>query len=88
MTNKNLNLMANKLVRAFLKNKLIAPISIKYTKQLSNAQKLRKLCESKINKPIIGFKAAGTGIPLIKKLKENRIIILKTNLCLKYGEKI
>ena len=70
MTNKNLNLMANKLVRAFLKNKLIAPISIKYTKKLSNAQKLRKLCESKINKPIIGFKAAGTGIPVLKKLRE------------------
>ena len=70
MKDKNLNLIANKLVNAFLKNKIINPISSKYTKKLSNAQKLRKLCESKIKKPIIGFKAGGTGIPVIKKLKE------------------
>ena len=62
MKNKNLNLIANKLVKAFLKNKIIAPIPKKYTKKLSDAQKLRKLCESKIKKPLIGFKAAGTGI--------------------------
>ena len=70
MSNTNLNLLANKLVSAFLKNKIIAPIPILYTKKLSNAQKLRKLCESKIKKPIIGFKVAGTGIPVLKKLKE------------------
>ena len=61
---------SDKLVKAFLKNKIIAPIPSKYTKKLSEAQKLRKLCESKIKEPIIGFKAAGTGIPLIKKFKE------------------
>ena len=61
---------SNKLVKAFLKNKIIAPIPSKYTKKLSEAQKLRKLCESKIKMPVIGFKAAGTGIPLIKKFKE------------------
>ena len=70
MTNRDLNLIANKLVNAFLKNKTINPIPQKYSKKLSNAQKLRKVCESKIKKPIIGFKAAGTGIPVIKKLKE------------------
>ena len=70
MKDKNLNLVANKLVNAFLKNKLIDPIPNRYTKKLFNAQKLRKLCESKIKKPIIGFKAAGTGIAVIKKLKE------------------
>ena len=59
-----------KLVRAFLKNKIIAPIPSKFTKKLKDAQKLRKLCESKIKLPIVGFKAAGTGIPLIKKFKE------------------
>ena len=68
--NKNDNKYANKIANAFLKNKTINPISIKYTKRLSNADKLRKLCESKIKKPIIGFKAGGTGIPVIKKLKE------------------
>ena len=70
MKDKNTNLIANRLVKAFLKNKIINPISSKYTKKLSNADKFRKLCESKIKKPIIGFKAGGTGIPVIKKLKE------------------
>ena len=70
MKDKNSNLIANKLVKAFLKNKIINPISSKYTKKLTNAQKFRKLCESKIKKPISGFKAAGTGIPVLKKLKE------------------
>jgi 2-keto-4-pentenoate hydratase len=65
-----LNSIANKLVSAFLNNKIIAPIPNKYTKKLSEAQKLRKLCESKISKPIAGFKAAGTGIAVLKKLKE------------------
>ena len=61
---------SDKLVKAFLNNKIIDPIPSKYTKSLSEAQKLRKLCESKIKEPVIGFKAAGTGIPLIKKFKE------------------
>ena len=65
-----LNNTANKLVKAFLKNKIIAPLPTKYTKKISEAQKFRKLCESKIKKPIAGFKAAGTGIPVLKKLKE------------------
>jgi len=61
---------SDRLVNAFLKNKIIAPIPSKYTKNLNEAQKLRKLCENKIKEPVIGFKAAGTGIPLIKKFKE------------------
>ena len=61
---------SDKLVNAFLKNKIIAPIPSKFTKKLREAQKLRILCESKIKHPAIGFKAAGTGIPLIKKFKE------------------
>ena len=65
-----LEITSNKLVNAFLKNKIISPIPSKYTKKLNEAQKLRRLCESKIKLPIIGFKAAGTGIPLIKKFKE------------------
>ena len=70
MIDKNLNKYASRLVDAFLKNKIISPLPTRYTKKLSEAQKLRKLCESKIKKPIIGFKAAGTGIPVLKKLKE------------------
>ena len=61
---------SDKLVNAFLKNRIIAPIPSKFTKELKEAQKLRKLCESKIKHTVIGFKAAGTGIPLIKKFKE------------------
>ena len=61
---------ADNLTNAFLKNKIIAPLPLRFTKKLSEAQKLRKLCESKIKDPIIGFKAAGTGIPVMKKLKE------------------
>tara|TARA_X000001036_G_scaffold160942_1_gene152658 strand:- start:1001 stop:1777 length:777 start_codon:yes stop_codon:yes gene_type:complete len=70
MSNKNINLIANKLVKAFLNNKTISPIPIRYTKKIAQAQKLRKLSESKIKKPIIGFKAGGTAIPVLKKLKE------------------
>jgi 2-keto-4-pentenoate hydratase len=70
MLDKNLDKYANKLVKAFLNNRIIAPLPNKYTKKISSAQKFRKLCESKIKKPIVGFKAAGTGIPVLKKLKE------------------
>ena len=70
MTNKNLNKYANRLVNAFLKNKIISPLPVRYTKKISEAQKLRKLCESKIKKPVSGFKAAGTGISVLRKLKE------------------
>ena len=70
MINKSTDKLANKLVNAFLKNKIISPLPKKYTKKISNAQIFRKLCESKIKKPILGFKAAGTGIPVLKKLKE------------------
>ena len=61
---------SDKLVNAFLKNKLISAIPKKFSKKISNAQKFRRLCESKIDLPVAGFKAAGTGIPVMKKLKE------------------
>ena len=81
---------SDKLVNAFLKNKIISPIPSKFTKKLKEAQKLRKLCESKIKLPIIGFKAAGTGIPLIKKFKEKEPFyasVYKKNL-LKSGKSV
>ena len=65
MVNKSTEKIANKLVDAFLKNKIVSPIP-KYTQKISNAQIFRKLCESKIKKPVSGFKAAGTGIPVLK----------------------
>ena len=68
--NKQIDKLSNKLVNAFLKDGIIAPLPLKYTKNLKDAQKFRVLCESKIKDPIIGFKAAGTGIPVMKKLKE------------------
>ena len=81
---------SKKLVNAFLKNKIIAPIPSKFTKKLKEAQKLRVLCESKIKHPVIGFKAAGTGIPLIKKFKEKEPFyasVYKKNF-LKSGKKV
>ena len=62
--------LVDKLANAFLKNKIIKAIPKKFTKKLTEADKFRKLCESKIKEPIIGYKAGGTGIPLLKKLKE------------------
>ena len=62
--------VSKKLVKAYNSNKLINPIPEKFCKNIKLAHKLRLLCESKIKKPIIGFKAGGTGIPVIKKLKE------------------
>ena len=82
--------ISDKLVYAFLKNKLIAAIPKKFTKKLSEADKFRKLCENKIKEPIIGYKAGGTGIPLIKKLKEKEPFyasIYKRNF-LKSGKRV
>ena len=62
--------ISDKLVDAFVKNKIISPIPSKFTKKLTEANKFRKLCESKIKDPVIGFKVGGTGFPLMKKLKE------------------
>ena len=73
--NKDKNFYANKIVKAFLKNKLIAPIPIRFTKKLDNANNFRKICEKKIKKPILGFKAGGTALPLLKKLKEKEPFI-------------
>ena len=84
------NKVSDKLVNAFLKNKIIAPIPNKFTKKLKEADKFRKLCESKVSIPIIGFKAGGTGIPVMKKLKEKEPFyasIFKNNL-IKSGKKV
>ena len=65
-------------------------LPLRYTKKLSEAQKLRKLCESKIKDSVIGFKAAGTGIPVMKKLKEKEPFyasVYKRNF-LKSGKKV
>tara|TARA_B100001093_G_scaffold517172_1_gene597941 strand:+ start:954 stop:1733 length:780 start_codon:yes stop_codon:yes gene_type:complete len=70
MTDNISNKYAKKIVNAFLKDKLISPLPLKYTKNISDAEKFRKLCEKKISIPICGFKAAGTGIAVLKKLKE------------------
>ena len=87
---KQLEKLSDKLVNAFLKNKIIAPLPLRYTRKLKDAQKFRILCESKIKDPIIGFKAAGTGIPVIKKLKEKEPFyasIFKRNFT-KSGQKV
>ena len=90
MNKKSLNHLANKLVNAFLKNKIIKSLPTKITKKLQDANNFRKICENKINEPIIGYKAGGTNIPLLKKLKEKEPFyasIYKKNF-LKNGKKI
>jgi len=85
-----IEILSDKLVKAFLKNKIIKALPLKYTKKLSEAEKLRKLCESKISDPIIGFKAGGTAIPVMKKLKEKKPFyasIFQKNF-LKSGQKV
>ena len=67
--------LSDKLVNAFLKNKIISAIPKKFTKKLTEADKFRKLCESKIKEPVIGYKAGGTGIPLIEKIKRKRTFL-------------
>ena len=82
--------ISDKLVNAFLKNKIVAPIPNKFTKKLVEADKFRKLCESKVSMPIIGYKAGGTGIPVMKKLKEKEPFyasIYKKNF-LKNGKRV
>ena len=64
------DITSDKLVKAFLNNKIISSIPNKFSKKLENANKFRKLCESKIDEPIIGFKVGGTAIPIMKKLNE------------------
>ncbi len=90
MKTNNLNKISNKLVNAFLKNKIIKPIPSKYTKKLVDADKFRRLCEKKISEPIVGFKAGGTAIPVMKKLKEKEPFyasVYKRNF-LKSGKKV
>ncbi len=85
-----LDITTDKLVRAFLKNKMISPLPSRYTKRMSEAQKVRKMCENKIKEPIVGFKAAGTGIPVIKKLNEKEPFYASvyTRNFLKSGRKV
>ena len=85
-----LDILSKKLVNAFLKNKLIKPIPSKITKNITKANEFRKLCESKMKKEVIGFKAGGTGIPVLKKLKEKEPFyasVYKHNF-LKSGRKV
>ena len=87
---KEIEKFADKLVNAYKKNKLINPIPIKYTKNIKNATRLRKICESKINAKIVGFKAGGTALPVLKKLKEKEPFysaIFKNNV-LKSGKSV
>ena len=87
---KEIEKFADKLVNAYKKNKLISPLPIKYTKNIKNATKLRKLCENKVNTEIVGFKAGGTALPVLKKLKEKEPFysaIFKNNV-LKSGKSV
>jgi len=65
-----INKIAVNLTKAFLQNKIISPVPLKYVKNINEAQKLRILCDSKIKNPTIGYKAGGTAISVLKKLGE------------------
>ena len=82
--------LSDKLVNAFLKNKIVSELPKKFTKKLTDADKFRKLCESKLKEPVIGYKAGGTSIPLLKKFKEKEPFyasIYKRNF-LKSGKRV
>ena len=82
--------ISSKLADAFIKNKIIAPIPNKFAKKLTEANKFRKLCETKVNRPIIGYKAGGTGLQVMKKLKEKEPFyasIFKNNF-IRSGKKV
>ena len=90
MKNTKIDKLANNLVKAFINNKTIAPIPLKFTKNIREAEKLRRLCESKIKQPIIGFKAGGTSISMLKKWgikKPFYAAVYKKNL-LKSGKRV
>ena len=90
MKNTKIDKVANNLVKAFVQNKIIAPIPLKFTKNMKQAESLRRLCESKIKQPIIGFKAGGTSIKMLKKWgikKPFYAAVYKKNL-LKSGKKV
>ena len=87
---KEIEKLADRLVSAYKKNKLISPLPIKYTKNINNATRLRKICESKIKTQIVGFKAGGTALPVLKKLNEKEPFysaIFKNNV-LKSGKSV
>jgi 2-keto-4-pentenoate hydratase len=87
---KEIEKFADKLVNAYKKDKLISPLPIKYIKNIKNATKLRKICESKIKTKVVGFKAGGTALPVLKKLKEKEPFysaIFKNNV-LKSGKSV
>lgn len=90
MKKKQIDILSDKMVNAFLNDRIISPLPKKYSKKMNDAQKFRKLCESKIKKPIIGFKAAGTAFAVMKKLGEKEpfyATVYKKNL-LKSGKKV
>ena len=90
MKNTKIDKVAKNLVKAFVQNKIIAPMPLKFTKSMKHAESLRRLCESKIKQPIIGFKAGGTSIKMLKKWRIKKpfyAAVYKKNL-LKSGKKV
>ena len=83
---KEIEKFADKLVNAYKKNKLISPLPVKYTKNIKNATKLRKLCESKIKTKVVGFKAGGTALPVVCDIRfEEQVESAVTQAVEKFG---
>ena len=64
--------LSDELFKAFQENKIISAIPKKFTKQLTETDNFRKLYESKIKEPIIGYKIGGTGITQLNKSNFNK----------------
>ena len=61
MKDKNTNLIANKLVKAFLKNKIINPLSSKYTKSFLMLTNLENYVRVKLKNQSQDLKQGGRG---------------------------
>ena len=48
MTNKNLNKYASRLVNAFLKNKIISPLPLRFTKKFLRPKNLEDCVKAKL----------------------------------------
>ena len=66
--------LSDRLVKAFLKNKIISPLPSRYTKKLIEADKFRKICESKIKcRAIRSWKRKRNREPYQRRINTKRI---------------
>ena len=74
MINKDLNKYANKLVNAFLKNKIISPIPSNYTKKFLKLKNLENFVKVKLKNLLQDLKQLAQEF-LFKKIKRKRTFL-------------